>query len=336
MLHTARIAPTGDLRLGPELHDKGPIGRQGRGGLQVPVGFCPWLWYVPIHEGQGNARGQPKSRGSSEITARKLRGCSEGKTEEPVQTAQQVIFDRYRLDLAREQLWCGSKEIPLPGKAFALLRYLVEHAGQLVSKAELFAALWPGTAVTDGALTFCIVELRKALGDKAKAPRFIETVHRRGYRFIAPLTTRPVVSHQLSVISEQKLAVSPPLATGNWQLTTRLVGREAELAQLHSWLAKALRGERQIGFVTGEPGIGKTTLIDAFLQSLASRVPRLESEDQQPLLVQARTLDPRHQTLDTYPWLGRGSALSSTAPANRTCRSWKHWDDWGASLRVSV
>ncbi len=106
-----------------------------------------------------------------------------------MQTEQQLTFDRYRLDLASEQLWCGSEEILLPGKAFALLHYLVEHAGQLVTKAELFAALWPGTAVTDSALTFCIVELRKALGDNAKAPRFIETVHRRGYRFIGPLST---------------------------------------------------------------------------------------------------------------------------------------------------
>jgi two-component SAPR family response regulator len=80
-----------------------------------------------------------------------------------MQTEHQVTFDCYRLDLASEQLWCGSAEIPLPAKAFAMLRYLIEHAGQLVSKAEVFAALWPGIAVTDGALTFCIVELRKAL-----------------------------------------------------------------------------------------------------------------------------------------------------------------------------
>ena len=116
-----------------------------------------------------------------------------------MQTEHHVTFDRYRLDLASEQLWCGSEEIPLPGKAFALLRYLIEHAGQLVSKADLFTALWPGTVVTDGALTFCVKEIRTALGDDSKAPQFIETVPRRGFRFIAK-----VVSSQHSVVSRGK------------------------------------------------------------------------------------------------------------------------------------
>jgi adenylate cyclase len=115
-----------------------------------------------------------------------------------VQTEHQVTFDHYRLDLANEQVWQGTQLLPLTSKAFAVLRYLVEHAGQLVTKAELFDALWPGTAVSDGALTFCIVELRKALSDDAKAPRFIETVHRRGYRFI-----EKVVSSQQSVVSRE-------------------------------------------------------------------------------------------------------------------------------------
>jgi len=70
----------------------------------------------------------------------------------------------------------------------------------------------------------------------------------------------------LSVVSKQKSTTSPQLATGNWQLTTSLVGREAELAQLHQWLEKVLNGERQIIFLTGEPGIGKTTLLEAFLK----------------------------------------------------------------------
>ncbi len=129
--------------------------------------------------------------------------------EEHVQTEHQLTFDRYRLDLANEQLWCGSQEISLPGKAFAVLRYLVDHAGQLVSKAELFATQWPGTAVTDGALTFCIVELRKALSDAAKAPRFIETVHRRGYRFIAEVVG-PALPTRSSALSPQSWSVARP------------------------------------------------------------------------------------------------------------------------------
>jgi DNA-binding winged helix-turn-helix (wHTH) protein len=206
---------------------------------------------------------------------------------------QSVTFDRYRLDLPNEQVWHDTQLIALTSKAFAVLRYLVEHAGQLVTKAELFDTLWPGTAVSDGALTFCIVEIRKALRDDAKAPRFIETVARRGYRFIAE-----VVSAQSSVVSReeenqkakgktqkakvsaaQSLALSPQSwssPTPNTQhLALVLVGREPDLAQLHSWLAKALNGERQIVFVTGEPGIGKTTLLDAFRQ-------RLEAGDWRP------------------------------------------------------
>ena len=107
-----------------------------------------------------------------------------------MQSAQQVNFAHFRLDLANEQLWRGDKPIPLRRQTFAVLRYLVEHAGQVVSKAALLDALWPGVYVTDMAPMICIRELRKALGDDARVPQFIETVHRRGYRFIAPLTRR--------------------------------------------------------------------------------------------------------------------------------------------------
>ena len=109
-----------------------------------------------------------------------------------MQPDHQVTFDRYSVDLRNAQLWRGKTEtLPLTSQTFAVLRYLLEHAGQVVTKAELFEALWPGTAVSNGALTFCIVELRKALGDNAKHPKFIETAHRRGYRFIAPLSPLP-------------------------------------------------------------------------------------------------------------------------------------------------
>ena len=125
-----------------------------------------------------------------------------------------LSFDVYRLDPANARLWRGKHIVKLPPKAFGVLHYLAEHPGQLVTKAELFQAVWPQTVVTDSALTVCIKELRKVLREDPKYPQYIETVHRRGYRFIAPLrTTPPVVSRQLSVISKQKPAAPPQLAT---------------------------------------------------------------------------------------------------------------------------
>jgi DNA-binding winged helix-turn-helix (wHTH) protein len=111
-----------------------------------------------------------------------------------MQPDQQVTFDGYRLDRANAQLWRGKQAIALTNQTFAVLRYLVEHAGQVVTKVELFEQLWQGTVVSDRALAYCVVELRKALGDNAKQPKFIETVYRRGYRFIAPLSASPPVS----------------------------------------------------------------------------------------------------------------------------------------------
>ena len=97
-------------------------------------------------------------------------------------------FGPFRIDTENEQLWRHQESIPLKPKAFAVLRHLVERRGKLVTKHELFTTIWPDTAVSDGVLTACIKEIRKALSDAAKAPRFIETVHRRGYRFIATPT----------------------------------------------------------------------------------------------------------------------------------------------------
>ena len=110
----------------------------------------------------------------------------------------------------------------LTGKAFAVLCHLVTHAGELVTKDELFQAVWPETVVSDAALASCIKELRQALRDKAREWRYIETVHRRGYRFLPAITaTPPAVSNQLSVgkwrreIRGERLAPPPkPQAFG--------------------------------------------------------------------------------------------------------------------------
>jgi TolB-like protein len=94
-----------------------------------------------------------------------------------------LTFGRYRLQ-PRRGLMSGTREVKLTPKALALLSFLAERPGELISKDELFAAVWPETTVGDAALVTCIQELRSALHDDARQPRYIETLHRRGYRFI--------------------------------------------------------------------------------------------------------------------------------------------------------
>jgi TolB-like protein/DNA-binding winged helix-turn-helix (wHTH) protein/cytochrome c-type biogenesis protein CcmH/NrfG len=90
-------------------------------------------------------------------------------------------FEHYVLDLGRGSLLLDGTEIALRPKTFAVLRHLAQNSGRLVSKNELFAAVWPNLAVTDDALVQSIGELRRALGDDG--PRLIRTIPRRGYRF---------------------------------------------------------------------------------------------------------------------------------------------------------
>jgi DNA-binding winged helix-turn-helix (wHTH) protein len=171
----------------------------------------------------------------------------------------------FRLDPSNECLWRGTEAIRLTHKAFAALNYLAKHPRRVVTKEELFEAIWPKVVVSDAALTTCMREIRKALKDDPKRPRYIETVHRLGYRFVALVTTRPIRSSGSGIWSQDAT-----LASSSQSPARSFVGRKTELAQLHNWLEKALNGERQIVFVTGEPGIGKTTLIEAFLQQVAA------------------------------------------------------------------
>ena len=89
----------------------------------------------------------------------------------------------------------GSAEVRVTPKALAVLQVLARKAGRVVTKDELFRTVWPDTAVSDATLSSCILELRKALGDNARQPRYIETLHRRGFRFISA-TALPTASRQ--------------------------------------------------------------------------------------------------------------------------------------------
>lgn len=182
-----------------------------------------------------------------------------------MQREQSITFRPFRLDLESERLWCRSDPIALRPKTFAVLRHLLERAGRLVTKDELLDAVWPGTSVSDGVPIVCVRELRQALGDRAEAPTFIETVPRRGYRFIGKISTqRPNNDggYKRPFRSPTKSSLLPSSAV------ITLVGRGNELAQLQRCWETARRGERQVVFVTGETGIGKTVVVEAFLKAV--------------------------------------------------------------------
>jgi pimeloyl-ACP methyl ester carboxylesterase/DNA-binding winged helix-turn-helix (wHTH) protein len=97
----------------------------------------------------------------------------------------ELTFGECRLDPVGGQLYRNGAVVPLAPKAFALLEYMARRPGRLISKHELLAAVWPGVYVTDAVLKTTVRDLRRALEDDSHAPRFIETAHRRGYRFVA-------------------------------------------------------------------------------------------------------------------------------------------------------
>ncbi len=163
-----------------------------------------------------------------------------------------IAFGPFRLDLGAGRLQNGDRDVELQPRPLALLRHLAARPGVLVSRAELLASVWHDVHVSGGVVKVAMRAVREALDDDVAAPRYIETVGRRGYRFVdgtpgaAPVhPPRPPV---------------PPV-----------VGRRAELAALAAHLERACGGRRQTVFVSGEAGIGKTTLVDRFLAGAAAR-----------------------------------------------------------------
>lgn len=175
-----------------------------------------------------------------------------------MEAGQRLSFGPFEVDEQEERLWHDGVAVPVTRKSFALLAVLLARAGRLVTKAELFDTVWQGTIVSDAALSRCIRELRVALADDAGAPRYIETAHGRGFRFIAAVSTRTTIPSPTAP-SPGPVARTPAMVTG----------RAAELRELATALAAARAGRRQLIFITGEPGIGKTTLVDAFVSMSA-------------------------------------------------------------------
>jgi DNA-binding response OmpR family regulator len=175
-----------------------------------------------------------------------------------------LAFDPFLLDVGEQCLWrCseGRMERILPNpKAFSVLQYLVERAGRLVTEDELLQAVWPTVYVQPDVVKSQLYEIRKALGDSHKAPRFIETLHRRGYRFIAAVR---------NATAPDRLSDSEASAQQD------LPGRGPALAVLRERMRLALGGQRQVAFVHGDIGIGKTALVDEFRRLAAIESPGL-------------------------------------------------------------
>ena len=159
-------------------------------------------------------------------------------------------FGDCELDDRRYELRRGGVPCHLEPQVFEVLAYLVRHRDRVVPRAELLDEIWGSRFVSDSALASRVKAARRAVGDSGREQGLIRTVHGRGYQFLAPVREQGATA--------LPAAVAP-------------VGREAELARLGELYGLAEQGRRQLVFVTGEPGIGKTTLVEAFTGEVEGR-----------------------------------------------------------------
>lgn len=165
---------------------------------------------------------------------------------------RQIQFGAYRFDPTSGELYSRDNRFTLLPKDSALLFCLLSQPGELVTKQELLAQVWKGIAVSEGVIKTCIKRLRMVLEDDSKNPAFIETIHRRGYRFICPVEPPPMESPPESAERE----------------FSEIVGREREIARLQEAFEHASKGQTQFVFVTGEAGIGKSSVVDLFAETV--------------------------------------------------------------------
>jgi predicted ATPase/DNA-binding winged helix-turn-helix (wHTH) protein len=173
------------------------------------------------------------------------------------------VFGDCTLDTQRYELRRGGVGLPLRPKVFQVLVYLIEQRDRVVRRDEVLAQVWPDQHVGEETLTSCLKAVRRAVGDSGRAQRVIQTVHGRGLRFVADVAVpdTPVAPSP---------ALAPAAAPASSPVPGLLVGREAELAALHRRYTMARQGTRQVGFITGEVGAGKTALVEAFVAQVAA------------------------------------------------------------------
>ncbi len=187
-----------------------------------------------------------------------------------------LSFGPYQLDLTKEQLWCEAQPVRLTPKAFQVLCYLAGRPGQVVTKDELFRVAWPDTVVGDAALTMCIQEIRKALHDQSRSPQYVETVHRRGFRFIGTIVSSQQEERQKPALSE----------------------------------VEGTNGKNQKPVLSEVEGATDGYSLVSSVQSLEPKTLSASPEDIQTLDPRRQTLDPPPPTA-SHLWPSRGFVLAA-------------------------
>ena len=180
-------------------------------------------------------------------------------------------FGAFRLDPLNECLWQGEARVALPPRAFGVLRYLVEHPGRLITHDELLDALWPDTYVQPQVLRTYVLDLRRVLGDDAGQPRYIQTLPKRGYCFVAAVSEGS--GPDQAPAAKRELEARVDSCAGGTSDRARTVGRTEEMARLTEQVKLVAEGRRRIVFLSGEAGIGKTALVDEFSRQVRLSLP---------------------------------------------------------------
>jgi predicted ATPase/DNA-binding winged helix-turn-helix (wHTH) protein len=212
-------------------------------------------------------------------------------------------FESFRLDTSNECLWRDGAQIALPPKPFAILRYLVENPGRLITHDELLDELWPETYVQPQVLRTYMLDLRKILGDDIDAPRFIQTIPKRGYSFVALVTE--------GMEAKNGVVHAPTVPGGRSVTDPAFIDREEEMRRLQVALESAAAGQHQVVCVSGGAGIGKTALVDAFLRGISS--PSVA-------IAQGQCVEALGRREEYYPLMEALAHLCASPDGDRACR----------------